>query len=187
MSLFQIEAEYFDGAVKMISQTVFNDERGFFSVPYREDEFAKLGLPTNFVQDNHSRSAKDVVRGLHFQPDPPMGKLMRVTCGDAYLVAVDIRPESPTFLKYISGILSDNSNIWFWAEAGFARGFAALTVNTEVQYKCTAMQNHASDISIAWNDPDIGIDWPVENPILSDRDRHAPTSRHYFGDKLHAI
>jgi dTDP-4-dehydrorhamnose 3,5-epimerase len=184
MSLFQIEAEYFDGAVKMISWNVFNDERGFFSVPYREDEFAKLGLPTNFVQDNHSRSKRNVVRGLHFQLNPPMGKLMRVVYGDAYLVAVDIRPESPTFLKYIGGVLSDNSNIWFWAEAGFARGFAALSEGTEVQYKCTAMQNHASDSAILWNDPYIGISWPIDDPILSERDRNAPPAVECLKSKL---
>ena len=100
MGIYKIESEHFGGEVKVISQSIFEDHRGFFSVPFRKDEFAELGLPTEFVQDNHSLSCGGVIRGLHFQLWPPMGKLMRVTAGRAYLVTVDLRYESPTFLKY---------------------------------------------------------------------------------------
>ena len=182
--LIKLESEYFGGAVKVIAFNHFDDNRGFFSVPYREDEFRALGLPTNFVQDNHSRSRANVVRGLHFQLDPPMGKLMRVTRGCAQLVAVDIRRDSPTFLQHHSVYLDEYSNLLVWAEAGFARGFAAYEDNTEVQYKCTGMFDADADSTIAWNDPNINIDWGLRGaiPILSEKDLAAPTAAEYFGD-----
>ncbi len=180
MSLFKLHAAFFNEEVKVIQPTLFNDERGYFSVSYREDEFESLGLPTQFVQDNHSRSAKGVVRGLHFQLDPPMGKLMRVTRGMACLVSVDIRPESPTFLKWHGVIASEWNCLQVWAPAYFARGFYAMEDGTEVQYKCTEMQNPASDCAILWNDPDIAVNWQVENPILSERDKNAPTVKEWL-------
>jgi dTDP-4-dehydrorhamnose 3,5-epimerase len=175
MSIYKIDSEHFDGSVKVISQTVFDDNRGFFSVPFRHDEFKVLGLPTNFVQDNHSRSIKGVVRGLHFQLWPPMGKIMRVTRGEAFLVTVDLRRDSPTFLDWIGVNASEDNRLQVWAPAEFARGFCALSDDTEVQYKCTGMFDPQGDSGIFWNDPAIGIDWPVKNPILSEKDRNAPT------------
>jgi dTDP-4-dehydrorhamnose 3,5-epimerase len=180
MGIFSIVDECFDGQVKTVRSSLFNDNRGFYEVTYREDEFAALGLPTQFVQDNFSRSRKNVVRGLHFQLDPPMGKLMRVTRGEAFLVAVDINPKSPNFLMSVSTYASEWNRIQMWAPGDFARGFCALSDPTDIQYKTTAMQNPLSDFSVKWNDPAIGIPWPTDNPILSDRDKNAPTAKEFF-------
>ena len=172
MGFFRLQAEYFDGAVKVIKPSdPIRDDRGFFAPEYREDEFRSFGIPTEFVQDNYSVSRKHVVRGLHFQLWPPMGKLMRVTSGSAFLVAVDLRP-GPTLLKWI-GVLA-TPGVHVWAPAEFARGFCALKDNTEVRYKCTALFNPEEDKSIRWNDPTIGVEWPTKKPILSDRDKNAP-------------
>ena len=179
MSLFTVNAEYFDGEVKVVSPTkVFSDNRGSFSVTYRADEFRAMGFP-DFVQDNSSVSVAGVVRGLHFQLNPPMGKLMRVSKGVALLVAVDIRPESPTFLQWVSIEASEHNRKQLWAPAYFARGFKAIT-DIEVQYKCTSHFNSNSDAAILWNDPRIGVEWDVDFPILSERDRIAPTTLQYF-------
>ena len=179
MQLFKVEAEYFSGEVKVICPTkVFSDHRGAFSVTYRADEAKDIGLP-EFVQDNCSTSVAGVVRGLHFQLDPPMGKLMRVTRGTGLLVAVDIRPESPTFLQWVGIEASERNRRQVWAPARFARGFSAFT-DIEVQYKCTNHFNADSDYAIRWDDPRIGVEWGVDNPILSDRDEHAPTVSEYF-------
>src|ERR1700733_15677784 len=134
----KVESRFFrDGAV--LIPDIFQDSRGFFMEAYREDQFKALGLPTEFVQDNHSRSVKGVVRGLHFQWDPPMGKLMRVTAGSAFLVAVDIRKGSPNVGKWAGIEASVENRRQVWAPAGFARGFCALADGTEIQYKCTGL------------------------------------------------
>jgi dTDP-4-dehydrorhamnose 3,5-epimerase len=151
----------------------FQDSRGFFMETYREDQFKALGLPYHFVQDNHSRSAKGVVRGLHFQWDPPMGKLMRVSLGAAFLVAVDVRKESPTLGKWFGIEATAENRRQVWAPAGFARGFCVLSEAAEIQYKCTGMYNSKAESGIRWNDPQIGIDWPVREPSLSEKDRTA--------------
>src|SRR6266568_5617716 len=124
---------------------IFRDGRGFFSETFRADQFRLLGLPTEFVQDNHSRSAKGVVRGLHFQGVPPMGKLMRVTVGSAFLVAVDIRKSSPTLGQWVGVEASAQNRRCVWAPAGFARGFCALAEGTEIQYKCTGLYNNRAE------------------------------------------
>jgi dTDP-4-dehydrorhamnose 3,5-epimerase len=142
---------------------------------YRTDQFEKLGLPTEFVQDNQSFSRKGVIRGLHFQWDPPMGKLMRVTRGAAFLVAVDIRKGSPTLGKWVGLEVSSENMKQVWAPAGFARGFCALTDGVEVQYKCTGIYSSKAESAIRWNDPDIGIEWPLEDVLLSQKDREART------------
>ena len=178
--IYRIESEHFGGAVKVISLDVFSDNRGYLSIPFRQDEFAALGLPTEFVQDNHSRSIKNVVRGLHFQLDPPMGKIMRVTRGTAWLVTVDLRQDSPTFLQYLGVMANAENQRQVWAPAEFARGFAAMEDNTEVQYKCTGMFDKAGDSAIRWDDPAIGIAWPVGNPILSEKDINAPSVAEFF-------
>jgi dTDP-4-dehydrorhamnose 3,5-epimerase len=169
-----IESRHLNG-VAVIVQEVFQDERGFFLEAYRKDQFEALGLPTDFVQDNHSRSSKGVLRGLHFQWDPPMGKLMRVTVGSAFLVAVDIRKGSPTLGKWFGIEVSAENKKQVWAPAGFARGFCVLSDFAEIQYKCTGIYNNKGESGILWNDPHIGIEWPVKNPILSNKDAHAQT------------
>jgi dTDP-4-dehydrorhamnose 3,5-epimerase len=142
---------------------------------YREDQFKALGLPYHFVQDNHSRSAKGVVRGLHFQWEPQMGKLMRVSIGSAYLVAVDIRKDSPTLGKSFGIEVSAENRRQVWAPAGFARGFCVLSEVAEIQYKCTGLYNSKAESGIRWDDPRIGIEWPVSNPVLSEKDQKAQT------------
>ena len=140
---------------------------------YRADIFAELGLPDRYVQLNHSGSVRNVVRGLHFQWDPPMGKLMRVVRGSAFLVAVDIRPGSATLGDWVGLVLSSDDRRQVWAPAGFARGFAVLSDTAEIEYLCTGTYNGAAESGIRWDDPEIGIRWPVDQPILSDKDRDA--------------
>ncbi len=154
---------------------LFEDERGFFLEAYRSDQFGELGIPGPFVQDNHSRSSRGVLRGLHFQWDPPMGKLMRVTVGTAWLVAVDIRKGSPTLGNWFGVEVSEENKLQVWAPAGFARGFCVLSDVAELQYKCTGLYGAGGESGIRWNDPGIGIDWPVETPQLSPKDESAQT------------
>ena len=170
-----IESRHLGGDVVVIVPQVAGDARGFFSETWRADQFAALGLPSVFRQDNHSGSARNVVRGLHFQYEPPMGKLMRVSRGTAMLVAVDVRVGSPTLGKWIGIESSAENRRQVWAPAGFARGFCVLSDFAEVQYKCTAEYSPASDVGIRWDDPGVGVTWPVADPILSDRDIKAPT------------
>src|SRR6266567_6540249 len=161
--------------VVVIVPEIFQDERGFFTETFRADQIQNLGLPTEFVQDNHSRSAKGVVRGLHFQWEPPMGKLMRVTVGSAFLVAVDIRKSSPTLGQWVGVEASAQNRRCVWAPAGFARGFCALSAGTEIQYKCTGLYNGRAESAIRWDDPGIGIEWPLTEVLVSDKDRKART------------
>ena len=170
----RIESKHLDGVV-VVQPEGFQDERGFFLEAFRKDQFQELGLPQEFVQDNHSGSVRDVLRGLHFQWDPPMGKLMRVTVGRAFLVAVDIRKGSPTLGQWFGVEVSANDRRQVWAPAGFARGFCALSEFAEIQYKCTGIYNSKGESGIRWNDPSIGITWPVKDPILSKKDEHAQT------------
>ena len=160
----------------IITPEMFKDERGFFTETYRKDKFSQFGLDVEFVQDNHSKSAKNVLRGLHFQWEPPMGKLMRVTQGTAFLVAVDIRIGSPTFGKWIGVEASVENRKMVYAPAGFARGFCVLSESAEIQYKCTGVYTSTkAESGILWNDPAIGIEWPVTEPILSKKDEVAQT------------
>ncbi len=162
--------------VQVITPKIFEDQRGFFIESWRRDAFREeLGLDLDFVQDNHSRSGQNVVRGLHFQWEPAMGKLMRVTRGRAFLVAVDIRRDSPTLGQWFGLEVSEGNKLLVWAPAGFARGFCALSEITDIQYKCTGSYNPQGESGILWNDPAIGIKWPVTDPILSDKDRQAQT------------
>jgi dTDP-4-dehydrorhamnose 3,5-epimerase len=163
------------GDVAVLAHEVFEDPRGFFMEVFRADLYKELGLPTEFVQDNHSRSKQGVVRGLHFQWDPPMGKLMRVTYGSAFLVAVDIRKGSPTLGRWFGMEVSAKDKRQVWAPAGFARGFCVTSDFAEIQYKCTGIYNPKAESGIRWNDPRIGIQWPVKEPELSMKDRQAQT------------
>ena len=161
--------------VVVLVPDIFRDDRGFFMETFREDQFKANGLPVQFVQDNHSRSVKGVVRGLHFQWGPPMGKLMRVSLGSAFLVAVDIRKGSPTLGKWVGVEASAENRRQVWAPAGFARGFCVLSDVAEIQYKCTGIYNNKAESAILWNDPAIGIEWPLADVIVSDKDRVART------------
>ena len=161
------------GEIVVLEADVYGDDRGHFMESYRSDAMRALGLPDAFVQENQSWSRHGVIRGLHFQWDPPMAKLMRVTSGTALLVAVDIRPGSPTLGRFFSLEVSAENRLQLYAPAGFARGFAVLSEHAEVQYKCTALYNARGESGIRWNDPRIGIPWPVDRPILSPKDAAA--------------
>ncbi len=169
-----VESRHLNGIVVLVPE-VFRDERGFFMEVYRQDEFEQLGLPGVFVQENHSRSTKGVVRGLHFQWDPPMWKIMRVVLGTAFLIAVDIRRDSPTLGEWFGIEVSAENRRQVWAPPGFARGFAVLSDVAEIQYKCTGIYNPKGESGILWSDPKLGIRWPVTNPIVSAKDAKAQT------------
>jgi dTDP-4-dehydrorhamnose 3,5-epimerase len=168
------------GDVCVLVPQVFQDERGFFTEVFRADLFRALGLPTEFVQDNHSGSVLGVLRGLHFQWEPPMGKLMRVTRGTAFLVAVDIRKGSPTLGKWFGAEISAESRKQIWAPPGFARGFCTLSDFAEIQYKCTGIYNNKGESGIRWDDPEIGIHWPITEVQLSEKDRKAQTLKQWL-------
>jgi dTDP-4-dehydrorhamnose 3,5-epimerase len=163
------------GEIVVLAPQVFEDERGYFMESFRADTFKDLGLPQSFVQENHSCSRKGVLRGLHFQWDPPMGKLMRVTRGVAFLVAVDVRRGSPTAGKWFGIESSAENRKLVWAPASFARGFCALTDQVEVQYLCTGVYNSKAESAIRWDDPEIGIAWPLQPQTISEKDRKAQT------------
>ncbi len=169
----KIASRHLNGLV-VLEPEVFEDERGFFMEVFRADQFRALGLPVEFVQDNHSRSQQGVLRGLHFQWQPPMGKLMRVTLGSAFLVAVDIRKGSPTLGQWFGIEASAANRKQVYAPAGFARGFCVLSDVAEIQYKCTGTYNNKAESGILWNDPALGIDWPVTDPVLSEKDTPGP-------------
>ena len=172
------------GDIVVLNPRVFEDERGFFMEAYRADQFRALGLPHEFPQDNHSRSKRGVIRGLHFQHDPPMGKLMRVTYGCAFLVAVDLRKGSPTVGQWFGTEVSAENKRQVWAPAGFGRGFCVLSDFAEIQYKCTAIYNSKGESGIRWDDPQIGIKWPAKDPTLSEKDRTAMSLSHWLASQL---
>jgi dTDP-4-dehydrorhamnose 3,5-epimerase len=161
--------------VKIVVPERLPDGRGFFMEVFRADLFEKLGLPETFRQLNHSRSTRGVVRGLHFQWDPPMGKLMRVIAGRAFLVAVDIRVGSPTLGRWVGLEAGAEEPRQLWAPASFARGFCVLSEAAEIEYLTTGTYNRATESGIRWNDPAVGIEWPVEEPMLSAKDETAQT------------
>jgi dTDP-4-dehydrorhamnose 3,5-epimerase len=159
--------------VVLVRPRVFGDERGFFLESWQEKKFAAAGIDARFVQDNHSRSARHTLRGLHYQFKQVQGKLVRVTRGAAFDVAVDIRRSSPTFGQWVGVELSAANRDMLWVPAGFAHGFIALEDDTEFLYKCTDYYAPELERSIAWNDPDLAIPWPLkagETPILSAKD-----------------
>jgi dTDP-4-dehydrorhamnose 3,5-epimerase len=166
--------------VMLLEHEAFEDERGYFVEVYKSEQFRELGLPEHFVQLNESRSSRNVIRGLHFQWEPPMGKLVRVAEGAAFIVAVDIRHDSPTLGQWVGETMTAADNRQIWAPAGFARGFCALTDNTRVQYLCTATYNSGAESGIVWNDPEIGVSWPIHNPLVSAKDREAQTLREWL-------
>lgn len=161
--------------VLVIEPDVHRDARGFFLETYHARKYAEAGLPVTFVQDNHSCSVQGTLRGLHAQVTRPQGKLVRVIRGEIFDVAVDIRRGSPSFGRWVSVTLSSSTFAQVYIPPGFAHGFCVLSEIAEVEYKCTDFYEPNDQISIRWNDPIIGIAWPVREPLLSDKDRRAPT------------
>lgn len=162
--------------VKIIEPSVFGDERGFFMETWNQNKFEELvtGKPTQFVQDNHSKSKKGILRGLHYQAENTQGKLVRVVSGEVFDVAVDIRKGSPTFGQWVGEYLSSDNKRQLWVPEGFAHGFYVTSDEAEFVYKCTDYYHAKSEVSIAWNDTDIGIDWPLNiTPLLSEKDSNA--------------
>ena len=158
--------------VKIIQPKGFGDARGFFLETFEEKRYREmLGIDLNFVQDNHSRSSRGVLRGLHFQKINPQGKLVRVVRGEVFDVAVDIRPDSPTYGAWEGVILSEENKTQFWVPPGLAHGFVVLSEVADFEYKCTDYYNPAHEGCLLWNDPAIGIDWPIANPQLSEKDK----------------
>ena len=158
--------------VLLVEPKVFGDARGFFLESFNRKLFRELtGLEIDFVQDNHSRSARGVLRGLHYQLKQPQGKLVRVVRGAVYDVAVDVRRSSPTFGAWAGAELSEENQHQLWIPAGFAHGFQALTDTADVLYKTTDFYAPADERCLAWDDPGLDIDWPIRPPILSEKDR----------------
>ena len=163
--------------VILITPRIWQDSRGFFLESFNMERFAIAGLPTQFVQDNHSRSKANVLRGLHYQLDKPQGKLVSVIRGKIFDVAVDIRRGSPTFGKSVAVLLDDVKRQCLWIPPGFAHGFCALSEDVDVLYKCTNYYDPHSEKGILWDDPLLGIHWPVHSPVLSEKDsKYRPLS-----------
>ncbi len=164
--------------IVVIEPQLYGDQRGFFLETYRESDFRKWGIADVFVQDNHSFSVKGVIRGLHYQiPPRAQAKLIYVVQGAVLDVAVDVRRGSPTFAKFVSEELSDSNRWMMYIPEGFAHGFCALTDSVHIIYKCTREFSPEHDSGVRWDDEEIGIDWPVDAPILSERDRNLPFLR----------
>jgi len=159
--------------VVLIEPDVHRDARGFFLETWHEGKYAGAGISGPFVQDNHSHSARGTLRGLHAQLRRPQGKLVRAVEGEMFDVAVDIRPDSSTFGRWVGFLLSGANFFQLWIPPGFAHGFCVLSERVHVEYKCTDFYDREDEVAIAWNDPTIGIAWPVPKPILSARDAAA--------------
>jgi dTDP-4-dehydrorhamnose 3,5-epimerase len=168
----------------LIEPKVFNDDRGFFLESYNQKVFEKEGLNTNWVQDNHSRSSKGVLRGLHFQNPKAQIKLVRVTRGSVLDVIVDIRKNSPTFGKSYSVELSEDNKRWLYVPVGFAHGFCVLTDVTDFLYKCSEFYSPEFDKGVFWNDPDLEINWQIQNPLISPKDAKLPRLRDIPNENL---
>jgi dTDP-4-dehydrorhamnose 3,5-epimerase len=163
-----------DGLV-LIEPEVHRDERGFMVETFRESEWRKLGVDEHFIQDNHSRSGRGALRGLHFQTDPGQAKLVRCLSGRLWDVAVDLRRDSPTFGRWEGYELDDVSHRQLFIPVGFAHGFCVLSEVADFAYKLSSYYDPATEAGIAWDDPEVGVEWPVAEPVLSERDRTAPS------------
>ena len=174
----QIEETALPGVV-VIRPDVFRDDRGFFLESYQGERYAALGH--DFVQDNHSRSRRGVLRGLHFQERSPQGKLVRVARGKVFDVAVDIEPSSPTFRQHVAVELDDETHAQFFIPPGYAHGFCVLSEVADFEYKCTTYYDADDGQGVLWNDPAFGIRWPVDDPAVSAADARNPTLDEYLG------
>lgn len=163
--------------VVLIEPQVFRDERGFFLETFRADKYGEAGIPTTFVQDNHSSSVKNTLRGLHLQWRRPQGKLVRVIRGEIWDVAVDVRRDSPTFGRWTAATLSANNFQQLYVPPGCAHGFCVLSDVADVEYKCTALYDPSGEAGVIYDDPALAIPWPVAEPILSPRDQRHGTLR----------
>lgn len=167
----QVTNTRIDG-VKIIQPKVFGDARGFFLETFEKKRYQEmLNIDLDFVQDNHSRSSKGVLRGLHFQKQNPQGKLVRVVRGEVFDVVVDIRKGSPTYGAWEGVVLSEENKTQFWVPPGLAHGFVVLSETADFEYKCTDYYNPVHEGCLLWNDPAIGIEWPIEIPLLSEKDK----------------
>jgi dTDP-4-dehydrorhamnose 3,5-epimerase len=162
-----------DGVV-LLEPEVYGDQRGFVLETYRRDDWAKAGVEVEFVQHNHSRSSKGILRGLHFQTAPGQAKLVRCARGEVFDVAVDLRRGSPTYGQWEGHLLDDRAHRQLFVPAGFAHGFAVLSEEADVAYLLSSAYDPDAEAGIAWDDPDVGVEWPVSDPQLSERDRRAP-------------
>ena len=166
--------------ILIIEPDVYEDGRGFFLESYNKTKYEDIGLDHNFVQDNHSHSGKGVIRGLHFQTNPGQAKLIRCTRGRIFDVSVDIRKESKTYGMWFGIELSEENKRQIFIPIGFAHGFATLDEINDVEYKCSSLYNPETESGFAWNDPHIRIEWPIENPILSKRDKEYQDQMKYI-------
>ena len=169
--------------VLLFEPDVYRDARGYFLEPYHADKYRAAGLHEVFVQDNHSRSVRRTLRGLHLQVRNPQGKLIRAIAGEIWDVAVDVRPDSPTFGKWVGEVLSGDNFRQLYIPPGFAHGFCVLSDEAHVEYKCTRFYDPADEIGIAYNDPALAIDWPVADPLLSPKDARNPLISQ-LGDRI---
>ncbi|MBU9841676.1 MULTISPECIES: dTDP-4-dehydrorhamnose 3,5-epimerase [Rahnella] len=157
--------------VKLVEPKVFGDDRGFFLETFQQNRYKEmLEIDLDFVQDNHSRSSKNVLRGLHFQTSKPQGKLVRVVRGEVFDVVVDIRPESATFGKWVGVYLSEDNKNQLWVPPGLAHGFVVISDFADFEYKCTDYYDPKNEGCLIWNDPEVGVKWPVSEPLLSAKD-----------------
>jgi len=163
--------------VLVVEPVVHRDARGFFLETWREKDYRAAGISGPFVQDNHSRSSVGTLRGLHAQLTRPQGKLVRVIEGEIFDVAVDIRPQSPTFRRWVGERLNADDFRQLWVPPGFAHGFCVLTETAQVVYKCTEYYDRDDEITISWRDPEVAVVWPIADPLVSAKDREAPPLR----------
>lgn len=172
--MIEVERFHIEGLL-LITPQIFSDDRGYFFESYNASVFKEAGIPFDFIQDNESFSSRGVLRGLHFQSPPyEQGKLVRVTNGSVLDVALDLRKSSSTFGKHVAVHLSEENKKMFWIPPGFAHGFIALEDNTRFLYKCTNVYHKQSEGSVHWNDPELGIDWQIREPLVSQKDKESP-------------
>ncbi len=164
----------------ILEPDIFGDDRGFFLETYQKRRYKDLGINYEFVQDNYSRSSKGILRGLHFQKKKPQGKLVTVSLGEVYDVAVDLREKSNTFGQWASAILSEDNKRQFWIPPGFAHGFLVISDSADFHYKCTDYYDKTDEGSISWDDPTLAIDWPINDPVLSIKDSNAPSFEEFL-------
>lgn len=174
----EIEKTPINGVI-LFKPKIWGDKRGYFVETWRQDSYAAAGIDLPFVQDNHSMSRGNILRGLHFQKTHPQGKLVRVSLGSVWDVAVDIRPGSPTFGKWFGATLTAENQHQLWVAPGLAHGFAVLSDEAHFHYKCTDYYHPEDEACILWNDPELAVGWPLTKPVLSDKDTKGMSFREY--------